>query len=138
MKIEKSCGVIVFHGTPKKFLLLHHGKAHWDFPKGHVEGKETEIETLRRELKEETGIETIKLVPGYRKKIRYFFTSLGETIAKTVFFYLAETFDEKVKLSHEHSGYEWLEFEDALEKLSFENTRKLLREAKEVLNQKHK
>jgi len=136
MKIEKSCGAIIYFGVPRKFLLLHYGKGHWGFPKGHVEANETENETLRRELREETGIETIKLAPGFRKKTKYFFTSFGETVAKTVFFYLAETFDEKVKLSHEHSGFVWLPFNEAMEKLSFDNTKKLLREANKFLEKK--
>ncbi len=138
MKTEKSSGAIIFCGEKPKFLLLHYGKDHWGFPKGHVEGEESEIETLRRELKEETGIETIKIAPGFRKKTTYFFTSFGETIAKTVSFYLAETFDEKIKLSHEHSEFEWLPFNQAMERLSFENTKNLLREAQKFLNQKNK
>ena len=55
MKKEKSCGCIVFNDG--KVLLVRHNKGHWDFPKGHVEPGETEEQTAKREVKEETNID---------------------------------------------------------------------------------
>ena len=53
--MEKSCGLVVFNKN--KILLLKYSNneeqgegGHWDFPKGHVEPNETEIETALREL----------------------------------------------------------------------------------------
>ena len=126
--IETERGIILTAGHRGSFIL----------PGGGAERGESRFVAAIRELKEETGIETIKIAPGFRKKTTYFFTSFGETIAKTVSFYLAETFDEKIKLSHEHSEFEWLPFNQAMERLSFENTKNLLREAQKFLNQKNK
>ena len=52
---EKSCGAIVyrrFHGNIEILLIKHVNSGHWSFPKGHVEGDETELETARKTLAE--------------------------------------------------------------------------------------
>ena len=73
--MEKSCGIILFHSD--EFLVIQHPtesndvKGHWDFPKGHVEDNETELETATRELQEETGIDNFKLIDNFRHKIIY-------------------------------------------------------------------
>ena len=58
MTYEKSCGGIVyrkFHGNTEILLIKHIKSGYWSFPKGHVENGETEEETAKREIKEETG-----------------------------------------------------------------------------------
>ena len=60
MKMEKSCGAILCRETeelPQVLLIRHKNGGHWGFPKGHVEDRETEEETARREIWEETGLE---------------------------------------------------------------------------------
>ena len=50
---EKSCGAIVYrkyHGNTEILLIKHINSGHWSFPKGHVEGDETEEETAKREI----------------------------------------------------------------------------------------
>ena len=138
VKKEKSAGAIVFYrgDSGLEFLLLHYGKGHWEFPKGHIEGRETERETLLRELEEETGILDARLVPGFRHELQYFFMENKNTIAKTAVFYLAESESRDIRLSFEHSEYEWLSFEKALKRLSFQNTRELLRKANDFIAQK--
>ena len=52
---EKSCGAIVYrkyHGNTEILLIKHINSGHWSFPKGHVEGDETEEETAKREIME--------------------------------------------------------------------------------------
>mgnify|MGYP004419555925 CR=1 FL=1 len=62
MNYEKSCGAIVyrkFHGNTEILLIRHIKSGYWSFPKGHVEGNETEAETAIREIKEETNIDVL-------------------------------------------------------------------------------
>ena len=40
------------------------------FPKGHMEPGETEEETAKREIREETGL-LVRLDPGFRRSVRY-------------------------------------------------------------------
>lgn len=136
---EKSCGVVVFRKTDKgiKFLLLHYQSGHWDFSKGHVEKGEDEQTTAARELAEETGIKDIKFIEGFRQTINYFFKRKGQTVSKEVVFYLAQTKTEKVKLSYEHIGYSWLDYEGALNKITFKNSKEVLKKAMEFIQNKN-
>ena len=54
-------------------------------------------------------------------------------VRKTVVFYLARSPTKDVKLSYEHIGYVWLDYENALKKLTFETAKETLREAHEFL-----
>lgn len=141
MPLENSAGAVVFRKENRQvyYLLLHYpssGKArhsYWDFPKGHIEKGEKEKDTVRREVKEETGLKDIKFLSGFKEQIRYFFRFQGKNILKFVSFYLAETKTKKVIISEEHLGYQWLPYQDALERLRFKNAKELLQKANEFL-----
>ena len=111
------------------YLMLHYEAGHWDFVKGNVEPNENEKDTVIRELREETGIVDAQFVDGFREKIEYFYTRQGTTIHKEVVFFLIETHTEQVKLSYEHVGYTWLNYQRAMEKLTFKNARDVLQKA---------
>jgi bis(5'-nucleosidyl)-tetraphosphatase len=131
---ERSCGaVVVLTNTEPQYLLLHYEAGHWDFVKGNVEPNESEKETVIRELREETGIVDARFVEGFREKITYFYRRQGTTVHKDVIFFIIETQTETVKLSFEHVGYIWLNYTDALEKLTFKNAKDVLQKAHKVL-----
>jgi 8-oxo-dGTP pyrophosphatase MutT (NUDIX family) len=117
-----------------KYLILNYSYGHWDFPKGNIELGETETETIKREVMEETGIEDIKLIEGFRQQISYKYRKKSKLVNKSVIYYLAETNSNKVMLSFEHINFAWLNFNDALEKLSFDNSKRVLKNAKEFLS----
>jgi 8-oxo-dGTP pyrophosphatase MutT (NUDIX family) len=57
MYAMRKCGIIMYNMDTKKYLLVYGKKSQkWGFPKGHMEKGESEEETARRELFEETGI----------------------------------------------------------------------------------
>lgn len=131
---EKSCGAVVYlKDSEVKYLLLHYEAGHWDFVKGNVEPNETEQETVIRELREETGITDAKFIEDFKEKIDYFYRRQGTTIHKEVIFYLMETHTETVKISYEHVGYIWLNYQQAMEKLTFKNARDVLQKAHKVM-----
>jgi len=143
---EKSAGAVVFRREKANdkekifYLVLHyHFKGdYWDFPRGKIEKGETEDQTAKREIKEETGIENSELefVESFRETTSWFYKWKGETIAKEAVYFLAETKQEKVEVSFEHLGYKWLEFDEAMKTLTYENTKEILKAAREFL-QKH-
>jgi 8-oxo-dGTP pyrophosphatase MutT (NUDIX family) len=127
---EKSCGAVVFHKNDiTKFLLLQYAAGHWDFVKGNVEANESEIDTVLRELKEETAIVATQTIEGFREGIQYFYRRKGETIQKEVVFYLIEANTEKVEISFEHTGYIWLDYVQSMQKLTFKNAKNVLQKA---------
>ena len=74
MRLEKSCGALVYRRNREQIELLlikNRYGGHWSFPKGHVEGRETEVQTALREVKEETGLD-ISLQSGFRHAVEYF------------------------------------------------------------------
>ena len=136
MPQEKSCGAVVFKKQKDgsaKYLILHYGAGHWDFPKGKQEKNEKEEQTVLREIKEETGLEDVELIDGFKEAVKYFYKKEEETIFKEVIFFMAESRTDEVILSFEHIGYAWLSYEHAFKKLTFNNAKELLRKANQFL-----
>ena len=116
-----------------KYLLLHYEAGHWDFVKGNVEPNESEKGTVIRELQEETGIAEAQFIENFKEKIEYFYRRQGVTIYKEVIFFLIETHTKNVELSYEHVGYTWLDYQNAMKRLTFKNAKHLLQKANELL-----
>ena len=131
---EKSCGAIIFRKNEEiKYLLLHYEAGHWDFVKGNLEPGEQEKETVIREAKEEAGITDLVFVDDFKEKIRYFYRREKQVVRKEVIFYLAETKIKTIRLSYEHIGYSWLNFEEAHKKLTYKNAKDILKKTNDFL-----
>ena len=135
MKEEVSAGIILFNDNEdRKFLLLNYPSKHWDFVKGKMEKDETPHETALRETKEETGISDVEFLEGFEEEIEYYFYADNQEIHKKVIFFLASTKTTNVKLSHEHLNFIWLDFQHALEKITYQNAKNLLKKSRNFLD----
>jgi 8-oxo-dGTP pyrophosphatase MutT (NUDIX family) len=135
--MEKSCGAVVFReegAGQRLYLLLAHSKGHWDLPKGHVEKGETEEQTARREINEETGVTDIEFLEGFRHTIAYTYLFRGRKMPKEVTFFIAKTRQPDVKMSDEHIGFEWLPFRKAAARITYSNARRVLEAAEAYLS----
>ena len=160
MPREKSAGAIIFrmeNGVPH-YLLLHYPSmnrkgGHWEFAKGHIEEGEDYERTVKREVAEETGLSDIKIIPGFKEHIKYFFREkrkekslptlpTGQAggrqekpawIFKLVTFFIAETKTKNIKLSPEHINFLWLPFEEAYKKITYKNSKELLKKTNNYL-----
>ena len=131
MKQEKSCGCIVMNEN-NEILLVHSNLGHWGFPKGHMEEGETEIETAVREVKEETNID-VDINEKYRYVQKY---SPKEEVMKEVVLFLAKNItNHKEAQLEEISEVKWLKFDEAIEKITYDNSKEVLINLKKDLEE---
>lgn len=124
MKYEKSCGCVVVNQG--KVLLVQHNEGHWDFPKGHVENNETEAQTAIREVKEETNID-VDVNQRHRYTIEY---SPKEGVLKEVVYFIATNkSDVCIPQESEVQKVEWVGFDEAIDRITFDNARGILKRA---------
>ena len=129
MKYEKSCGAIIIDND--KILVLQQVAGHWGFPKGHVEEGETEIQTAKREIKEETNLD-VEINDNYRYTEKY---SPAEGIEKEVVYFIAKKIGGEIKIQEEEvKGIGWFNYEEAIERLTYDNSKQLLKKAWKDLN----
>lgn len=127
MNWEHSCGAVVF--TRKNgqllFVIVQEQAGTYSFPKGHMEGDETEMETARREILEETGLQP-EFLPGFRLQDEYHLSEKPGTW-KRVTYFLAEFGDEPlVPQEGEIRRIHLLPYEQAMNLFQHENTRRIL------------
>ena len=130
-----SAGIILVNenGSEKQFLLLNYPTGHWDFLKRGIEDGESLQQTAIRETREETGITDIEFIEGFKEEIEYFFRAENQNVHKKVIFFLAKTNSKNVILSHEHLDSVWLNYNDALKKLTYDNAINLLKKSNTFL-----
>ena len=136
MKHEKSCGAVVYRFEDGRlyFLVEHMRLGHISIPKGHVEGNETEEETARREIKEETNL-GVRMDTAFRHEISY---SPASGILKQVVFFAAEAVSREMKNQEcEVSGLEWLPQDEAVRAVTYDTDKEVLSHAAEYLGRKH-
>ena len=142
MIFMKSAGGVVYkleNGRPTYLLLKninrrrHPPSVWWEFPKGLVEKGEDVLDTLRREVEEETGLKELEL-EGHLGSIKYYFKKTnGTLVSKGVTYHLVKALGGQVEISHEHEDFVWLSYEDAISRLKFKNHKKVLKRAKRIV-----
>lgn len=126
MNLEKSCGAVIYRmsGEALEFLAIKSKKnGHWGFPKGHMEKGETEKETAKREVLEETGL-SITIIDEFRAEVEY---KVTDNILKKVVYFIGMTSEYSVSIQQEEvEEYRWQSFADMLDLLTFETDKKVL------------
>ena len=136
MKYEKSCGAVIWRNADgaREYLLVLNKKGnvsgHWGFPKGHVEPGESEEETARREIFEETGLTVTNFADSFRRVNRY---SPRQNVEKDAVYFLAEVenTDIRIQLS-EIAEYRWCGYEKAAEIITHDS--EILKAAEDFLS----
>ena len=132
-----SAGAILFRDTRglREYLLLKSRPGDWEFPKGGVEGEEELQQTAIREVEEEAGISDFRLIDGFRRDYDYVFQANGSTIHKTVHLFIARSYETSAELSHEHHDHQWRDYEQAINTITQDGPRDILRDAHDFLNE---
>lgn len=130
---ERSCGAVVWRkrGGRRHYLIIQNRSGHSGFPKGHMEYGETEEQTALREIFEETSLK-VSLDTTFRAEYRYL---VDGYIHKSALYFLASYTEGAFRpQAGEVFGIWLLPYEDALEKLDYEQDRRVLRMAEKRLS----
>lgn len=134
MNFEESCGAVIYRisGEVLEFLAVKSKtNGHWGFPKGHVEKGETEKETAKREVIEETGLR-ITILDEFRTEVQY---KLTDNILKKVIYFIGITSDHSVSIQQEEiEEFRWQNFTDMFDLLTFETDKNVLMKVRNFLN----
>lgn len=115
------------------YLIICSSDGEYWFPKWHVEKNETEYETAIRELKEEANIE-VQFIDGFRRQIEYKLPNKEDVIKQAVYF-IEKCITNDIKYQEaEVSEAMFLPFEKAIELLSFNTSKNILKEANEFIH----
>lgn len=136
-ELEVSAGGIVFRrlaGEAARYLLIRDSYKNWGFPKGHLEDDESPAEAAKRETAEETGLDHLVL-QGPIRVIDWHFRFRGRHIHKYCHFFLFESPDGEAcpQVDEGITACQWRPLGEALEILSYDNARGVLKRAGEMV-----
>ncbi len=134
---ETSAGGVVFRRGSDgelRYLLIRDSYRNWGFPKGHLEPGEPPADAARREVTEETGLADVGL-HGPIRVIDWYFRFRGRTIHKFCHFFLFESRsgDPVPQAEEGITACVWRALDEALETISYDNARGVLRRAAEMV-----
>ncbi len=116
MTKEKCAGGIVLGDGGTIALVRHHRSDAWLFPKGHVDADETDEETARREVAEETGIEELELISdlgSYQRPPMPYPGNDRLDVMKDIHMYLfAAPARSPLTPTHEIGGAKWVSYRE--------------------------
>ncbi len=136
-KFEKTGGAVMFteKDGERRYLLIKNESGHIGFPKGHIDYGETELQTAKREVFEETGLDLVPL-GDFRYEYSYF---TREKTKKTGVFFIGHYDYREPEIQEDEILDDWLlPYEKAIELLNFPEDRVLLTKAEEYISERTK
>jgi dATP pyrophosphohydrolase len=96
----------------------------WQMVSGTIEDGEKAYECAVRELEEETGLRPLHFFQA--SYVNRFYVATTDEIVLSPVFAAEVASDAKVRLSAEHTQYEWVGFDEALRRFAWPGQRKAL------------
>ena len=128
---EPTAGGIVFRRNPEnssvEILLIQDSKGRWTIPKGHIEEGEKASKTAEREIREEVGLQEMKIL-DWLGKINFRYRRGNSLVLMTTEIFLVQALGETDKIKPEKwmNSVGWLPAHDALDKIEYEDIGKLI------------
>ncbi|PWG00046.1 bis(5'-nucleosyl)-tetraphosphatase [Levilactobacillus bambusae] len=138
METEYASGAVVYKvidGIPN-YLLLKSATSHfWGFPKGHVEAGEDLVQTAVREIQEETGL-TVTINTDFKTQLDYDMVN-GHHKTVTLFTAQVPTDATVVRQQEEISESGWFPYDEARQRLTYEDLKAALAKADDFITAQH-
>jgi ADP-ribose pyrophosphatase YjhB (NUDIX family) len=135
-RVEKSAGGVVVRklGDTPHALIIRDPYRNWGLPKGHLEGGESSQEAALREVREETGLEDLRLGPEL-VTIDWYFRAKGMEIHKFTTFYLmySESGEPVPEAGEGITACEWIPLSEADVRITYQNAAEVVRVAQRVV-----
>ena len=127
---EPTAGGIVYRKNEAKdveILLIQDAKNRWTIPKGHIEEGEIAKDTAAREIREETGLEKLRVL-NWLGKINFRYRRQQSLVLMTTEIFLVEAQGDTNKLKPEDwmNGIKWFPAKEALDKIEYEDIEKII------------
>ena len=138
MKKEISAGGLILRHTARgwEILRIRDRNGSWTFPKGKIEEGETLEETAMREIAEEVGLHTLRLL-GTLTPLRYIYTRNGQ-VDKTVHYFVFEHTGTEEPKGQKEEGIQdptWVLLSDAHNDIGYpDSNTPLLEETKKIIS----
>ncbi len=134
MQYEVSSGAVVFTRKENNiyFAIVKSLEGYYGFPKGHIEGNETEEETALREIYEEIGIRA-QIITGFRTIDELPVPNKKDMIKRIIYFVAEYDKQQLCYQEDELEGAYLMTYEEAMDAFQFESSKRILNEAKKFI-----
>ncbi len=127
---EPTAGGIVFRRGKNggaEILLIQDAKDRWTIPKGHIEEGEAAKQTAEREIREETGLQQVKVL-NWLGKINFRYRRATSLVLMSTEIFLVKALGDTDKLKPEDwmNGIKWFPAAEALDKIEYEDIGKII------------